>query len=123
MAAFWLDRAVRWPVGRHDRKPGRLRPDGRLRGPSRIKVPGDALAWIHGCEILDHRLLTDLVAAGAGAGWPSCCASAAAACPGERSGVMRPAVPPTAGRGPIHRLAGRCGAWCARGGFPAADRR
>ncbi len=34
----------------------------------RIGVPGDALAWVHGCEAVDHRVLSELITAGAGAG-------------------------------------------------------
>jgi hypothetical protein len=35
---------------------------------ARVPVPGDALAWIHGCEVLEERMLTHLIARGTGAG-------------------------------------------------------
>ena len=34
-----------------------------------MSVPGDSLAWINGCEVLDQQALADLVTARA-PGWP-----------------------------------------------------
>ena len=73
---------------------------------SRIPVAGDALAWIHGCEALESRLLTELVTTGAGAGLAvllSTTSAAAAEQPGSGAGTCcSPAVRPTRGRGPVH---------------------
>ena len=71
---------------------------------SRIGVPGDALAWIHGCEALDHRLLTGLVAAGAGAGMAVLLSTTSAAAAERLTGTVNvmlargPADPAVAAR-------------------------
>ena len=71
---------------------------------SRIPVAGDALAWIHGCEALDHRLLTELVAAGAGAGMAVLLSTTSAAAAERLSGSVNvllargPADPAVAAR-------------------------
>jgi hypothetical protein len=45
----------------------------------RIGVPGDAVAWIHGCEALDGRLLTELISCGSAAGLAVLLSTASAA--------------------------------------------
>jgi hypothetical protein len=68
VAAFWLDRAV---YGQSATMIASLAASDLMAvctELSRIPVAGDALAWIHGCEALEGRLLTELVATGAGAG-------------------------------------------------------
>ena len=41
---------------------------GELQG---MSVPGDSLAWINGCEILEQQVLADLVERGRARAWPS----------------------------------------------------
>jgi hypothetical protein len=104
VAAFWLDRAV------HGESAGMI---ARLVACdliavgaelSRIPVGGDALAWIHGCEALDDRLLADLVAAGAGAGLAVLLSTTSAAAAERLSGSVNvllahgPAGPAVAAR-------------------------
>jgi hypothetical protein len=70
----------------------------------RIGVPGDALAWIHGCEAVDHRTLSDLVAAGPGAGLAVLLSTASAAAAERLAGTVNvvlargPADPAVAAR-------------------------
>jgi hypothetical protein len=45
----------------------------------RIGVSGDAVAWIHGCEAMDDRVLTELVSCGAAAGLAVLLSTASAA--------------------------------------------
>lgn len=70
----------------------------------RIGVPGDALAWIHGCEAVDHRVLSDLIAAGAGAGLAVLLSTGSAAAADRLAGIANvvlargPAGPAVAAR-------------------------
>ncbi len=68
MAAFWLDRAVHGQSATMIAGLAACDLMAVCTELSRIPVAGDALAWIHGCETLEGRLLTELVATGAGAG-------------------------------------------------------
>jgi len=68
VVAFWLDRAVHGQSAAMIASLAACDLIAVCAELSRIAVSGDALAWIHGCEALDHRLLTELVAAGAAAG-------------------------------------------------------
>jgi hypothetical protein len=68
VVAFWLDQAA------HDR-PARMVASlvacdlmAVCAELSRIPVPGDGLAWVHGCEGLPDQMLAGLVARGAAAG-------------------------------------------------------
>lgn len=68
VVAFWLDHAADGRTARMIASlvAADLMAVGAELG--RIQVAGDALVWIHGCEVLDERLLTELVARGAAAG-------------------------------------------------------
>jgi hypothetical protein len=104
VAAFWLDRAVHGQSAAMIASLAACDLMAVCAELSRIKVPGDALAWIHGCEVLDHRLLTDLVAAGAGAGMAVLLSTTSAAAAERLSGPVNvmlargPADPAVAAR-------------------------
>ena len=103
---------------------------------ARIGVPGDALAWIHGCEAVNHRVLSDLVAAGPGAGLAVLLSTASAAAAERLAGTVNvvlargPADPAVAARfaglassaGPRTGLADSAGpsAGSAQGGIAGA---
>ncbi len=104
VAAFWLDRAVHGePAGMIARLVAcdLIAVCAEL---NRIPVGGDALAWIHGCEALDDRLLAELVAAGAGAGLAVLLSTTSAAAAERLSGSVNvllahgPADPAVAAR-------------------------
>jgi hypothetical protein len=104
VVAFWLDRAVH---GRSAAMVASLAARDLIAvcaELSRIGVSGDALAWIHGCEALDHRLLTELVAAGAAAGMAVVLSTTSAAAAERLSGSVNvmlargPADPAVAAR-------------------------
>jgi hypothetical protein len=104
VAAFWLDRAVHGQSATMIAGLAACDLMAVCAELSRIGVPGDALAWIHGCEALDHRLLTDLVAAGAGAGMAVLLSTTSAAAAERLSGTVNvmlargPADPAVAAR-------------------------
>lgn len=104
VAAFWLDRAVHGQSATMIASLAACDLMAVCAELSRIGVPGDALAWIHGCEALDHRLLTDLVAAGAGAGTAVLLSTTSAAAAERLSGTVNvmlargPADPAVAAR-------------------------
>jgi len=84
----------------------------------RMGVPGDALAWIHGCEAVDHRVLTDLIAAGAGAGIGVLLSTTSAAAAERLAGKVNVVL----ARGPADpAVAARFAdlAWPSTGGRPA----
>ena len=70
----------------------------------RIGVPGDALAWVHGCEAVDHRVLSELITAGAGAGLAVLLSTGSAAAAERLAGIANvvlargPAGPAVAAR-------------------------
>ena len=105
VAAFWLDRAVHGQSATMIASLAACDLMAVCAELSRIPVPGDALAWIHGCEALDHRLLTELVAAGAGAGMAVLLSTTSAAAAERLSGSGQRAAGPRTGRpggrGPI----------------------
>ena len=104
VAAFWLDRAVHGQSATMTASLVACDLMAVCAELSRIGVPGDALAWIHGCEALDHRLLTDLVAAGAGAGMAVLLSTTSAAAAERLTGTVNvmlargPADPAVAAR-------------------------
>ena len=104
VAAFWLDRAVHGQSAAMVASLAACDLVAVCAELSRIPVSGDALAWIHGCEALDHRLLTDLVAAGADAGMAVLLSTAAATAAERLSGSVNvmlargPADPAVAAR-------------------------
>ncbi len=104
VAAFWLDRAVHSQAATMIASLAACDLMAVCTELSRIPVAGDALAWIHGCEALDSRLLTELVATGAGAGMAVLLSTTSAAAAERLSGTVNvllargPADPAVAAR-------------------------
>jgi hypothetical protein len=72
-----------------------------LRG---MSVPGDSLAWINGCEVLDQQTLADLVTQGQGAGMAVMLSTTSA----ELASALAPVTNVLVARGPVEPgLAGR----------------
>ncbi|HEY2687336.1 MAG TPA: hypothetical protein VGJ50_02785 [Streptosporangiaceae bacterium] len=69
-----------------------------------MSVPGDSLAWINGCEVLDQQTLADLVTQGQGAGMAVMLSTTSA----ELAGALAPVANVLVARGPVDPgLAGR----------------
>jgi hypothetical protein len=106
VVAFWLDQASQ---GRPARMIASLVARDLMAvcaELARIPVPGDALAWIHGCEALEERMLTHLIARGTGAGVAVQLSTASAAAAGalaDAANVMVTSGP--AGPAPARRPA------------------
>ena len=104
VAAFWLDRAVHGQSATMIASLAACDLMAVSTELSRIPVAGDALAWIHGCEALEGRLLTELVTTGAGAGMAVLLSTTSAAAAERLSGTVNvllargPADPAVAAR-------------------------
>jgi hypothetical protein len=69
-----------------------------------MSVPGDSLAWINGCEVLDQQTLADLVTRGQGAGMAVMLSTTSA----DLAGALAPVANVLVARGPVDPgLAGR----------------
>ncbi|HEY7013116.1 MAG TPA: hypothetical protein VH480_10190 [Streptosporangiaceae bacterium] len=62
-----------------------------------MSVPGDSLAWINGCEVLDQQTLADLVTQGHGAGMAVMLSTTSA----ELAGALAPVTNVLVARGPV----------------------